>query len=124
VDLFVSCGERRPAAETNALERLRGLRGDLEEAEALQDVGRVERLRGAIEHLTEEAAAERTGPEAERARLGVTKPLKTAIRRIREAHAALGRHLETSIRTGYICSYAPEPGTPAWKISAAGPHPD
>jgi len=41
----------------------------------------------------------------ERARLMVTKRIKDVIGRIRQIHPELGRHLATSIRTGYTCSY-------------------
>lgn len=52
----------------------------------------------------------------ERARLAVTKNIRAAIAKIRAMEPALGRHLATSIRTGYACVYAP--GTPArWEVS-------
>jgi hypothetical protein len=41
----------------------------------------------------------------EGARLRVTKRIKDAIAKIRLTHPELARHLATSIRTGYSCSY-------------------
>jgi hypothetical protein len=37
----------------------------------------------------------------------VTKTVKSAVRRIRQADPELGRHLGLSIRTGYFCTYIP-----------------
>ena len=53
----------------------------------------------------------RTSSHSERARLSVTKNIRGAIEKIREANSALGRHLANSIKTGYFCSYAPDPAT-------------
>jgi tetratricopeptide (TPR) repeat protein len=51
----------------------------------------------------------------ERARLMVTKRIKDVIGRIRNANPELARHLATSIRTGYTCSYiADENHREAW----------
>lgn len=41
----------------------------------------------------------------ERARLMVTKRIKDVIAKIRVTHPELARHLDTSIRTGYTCTY-------------------
>jgi hypothetical protein len=56
------------------------------------------------------------GDVAERARLSVTKNIRGAIEKIREANPALGRHLANSIKTGYLCSYSPDPTYPiVWR---------
>ncbi len=61
------------------------------------------------------SAAERTsgrdnaGRSSERARVMVTKGIRSAILRIRQSDPALGRHLATRIRTGYSCIYEPDP---------------
>ena len=49
----------------------------------------------------------------ERARVAVTKAVRKAIRGIRARDAALGRHLERTVRTGTLCSYVVEPAVPA-----------
>jgi hypothetical protein len=96
--------------------RLTELTRELEEAEAHNDSGRLERLRAESEALTAELSrsvalggrARRAGAAAERARVNVQRRLTEAIRRIEEAHAPLGLHLRQAIRTGMFCSYAPE----------------
>jgi hypothetical protein len=45
------------------------------------------------------------GASAERARSAITKSIKTAIRRVRDHHRALGHHLATHIKTGTFCQY-------------------
>ncbi|HET7380117.1 MAG TPA: hypothetical protein VFJ24_08765, partial [Gaiellales bacterium] len=53
----------------------------------------------------------------ERARISVTKAIKTAIRTIERHSPELGTHLAESIQTGRFCSYAP-PGSapPIWSL--------
>ena len=46
----------------------------------------------------------------------MTKGVKAALRRISDHHAALGRHLTASIKTGTFCSYAPDQPTAAWEL--------
>jgi tetratricopeptide (TPR) repeat protein len=48
------------------------------------------------------------GDRAERARSTVTWRIRDALRRIEQAHPALGRHLRASVRTGIYCCYDPE----------------
>ncbi|MGH3602157.1 MAG: ATP-binding protein [Pseudonocardiaceae bacterium] len=60
-------------------------------------------------------AAETNSP-AERARANVSKSLRSCLRRIEQAHPALGAHLATTVRAGYFCSYQPDPHTPVeWR---------
>lgn len=59
-------------------------------------------------------AADASFPE--RARLSVTKGIKSALGRIAAAHPALGRHLEATVRRGHACAYTPDPRHPiVWK---------
>ena len=52
----------------------------------------------------------------ERARITVTKSIKTALRVIRTVHAPLATHLDATIRCGYRCRYGPDPRVPiAWE---------
>jgi tetratricopeptide (TPR) repeat protein len=105
-------------------DRLEDLRPEIEEAERCNDLGRISRLRDEAEVLTAELAAgvgfrgreRRTSSHSERARLSVTKNIRGAIEKIREANPALGRHLANSIKTGYLCSYSPDPANPiVWR---------
>ena len=59
----------------------------------------------------------RAAPEAERARVNVTRTLKMAIERIADTAPAAAAHLRASIRTGASCRYDPAPGGPdRWLI--------
>ncbi|WP_406485715.1 ATP-binding protein [Streptomyces phaeochromogenes] len=106
-------------AKSEYRNRLRELGGDLEEAEAWSDTARAERARAEIGALTEQLAGavglggrdRRAASATERARLNVTKALKSAIRRIAREDPVLGRHLDRSVRTGTYCCYAPDPAT-------------
>ncbi len=53
----------------------------------------------------------------ERARVTVTKGIKSALERIGSVHPALARHLEVTVRRGYVCSYNPDPRVPiCWEV--------
>jgi non-specific serine/threonine protein kinase len=54
---------------------------------------------------------------AERARINVTKAIRTAIRLVDNQCPPLAAHLDASIQTGRFCSYAP-PGAapPRWAL--------
>ena len=54
----------------------------------------------------------RAAPEAERARVNVTRTLKMAIERIADTAPAAAAHLRASVRTGASCRYDPAPGGP------------
>jgi hypothetical protein len=100
--------------------RLVELEDDLAQARAWQDPERIARVQDEIEALTGELARaaglggrDRQLPTpAERARVSVTKAIRSAIRAIERHHPALGAHLEASVRTGRHCSYAPPGETP------------
>ena len=48
----------------------------------------------------------------ERARVNVTRSLHASLARILAHHPGLGQHLRRTIRTGRVCSYAPDPRLP------------
>jgi hypothetical protein len=52
------------------------------------------------------------GSPAERARVSITKAVKTALVRIRAHSPALAGHLDATIHTGTFCSYTPDPRAP------------
>jgi putative methionine-R-sulfoxide reductase with GAF domain len=99
--------------------RLDDLREELEEAEGFNDPGRASRAREEMEFITGQLTAavglggrDRVGAsDAERARLAVTKRIKAAMGKIRQANPALERHLAGAITTGYFCSYTPTADT-------------
>lgn len=110
--------------------RLAELRADLEEAEALNDVGRAERLRGETEALVVElgrtvglgAPGRRAGSMAERARLNATRALRKVIDRVEAGCPRLGHHLSASVQTGRVCCYRDDPTFPVvWTIESGAP---
>jgi non-specific serine/threonine protein kinase len=109
-----------PAAKTQYRERLAALGAELEEAERFNDAGRAARAREEIEAITSQLTAavglggrdRSPGSAAERARLTVTKGIKSAIEKIRQSDGALARHLSSRVRTGYWCAYTPDPERP------------
>jgi hypothetical protein len=61
--------------------------------------------------------ARRAASASERARAGVTRAVRQAIRRIGAHHPQLGDHLSRTIRTGTYCAYIPDPRAPAaWRF--------
>ena len=47
--------------------------------------------------------------ESERHRVSVTRAIHGVLDRLATTHPALGEHLGRTIRTGMLCSYAPDP---------------
>jgi tetratricopeptide (TPR) repeat protein len=100
-------------ARSDYRHRIGELREDLEEAERFNDEGRVAKARAEIDELESHLAgalglggrSRRASTDAERARIAVTKGIKAAIRQIRAKDPELGRHLSTSVSTGYFCCY-------------------
>ena len=105
--------------------RLEQLAEELQEARDWGDPERVARLEEETDALTQElvravglGGRDRTfSSPAERARVNVTKAIRTAIRLV-EAHCPpLASHLEASIQTGRFCSYAtPGAPPPSWSL--------
>jgi DNA polymerase III delta prime subunit len=112
-----------PRATEEYRRRLEDLRDDLEEARRFRDEERAAGLEREVDALVGELAraaglggrARRSSSPAERARVSVTKAIRTAIKLIERPSPALAEHLTASIRTGRFCSYAP-PGEapPRW----------
>jgi AAA ATPase domain len=105
--------------------RLVDLEEELDQARDWGDVERVARLEGEVEALTLEltratglAGRDRTfATPAERARVSVTKAIKTAIRLIEKESPELGAHLQASIQTGRFCAYATPGAAPlSWSV--------
>jgi tetratricopeptide (TPR) repeat protein len=96
--------------------RLGDLEADLDEAERMNDLGHIERLRAEIEaverELTESsglgARRRARSAHAERARGLVRKNIRTALDKIRHENQALGRHFSRAISLGYFCAYQSE----------------
>ena len=63
----------------------------------------------AVQSLHATAVSARTPLSAERARLAVTKAIKSALAKLAIVHPALARHLGATVRRGHFCSYTPDP---------------
>jgi len=102
--------------------RAREVEGELSEAEACNDLGRVEALQAEREALLVELAAatglgaraRRLGDPGERARKAVSARIRDSLKRIHEVHPELADHLNASVSTGLSCSYRPEPAR-SWR---------
>ena len=106
-------------------ERLADLESELAEAESFNDTGRQQTLAAEIEFLKREVARavglggrrRKAGSAAERARVSVTRAIKTALARVTDAEPQLGRHLAATVKTGTFCSYTPDPRAPVdWQL--------
>ena len=94
--------------------RVRELREEIEEADAFNDPGRASRAREEMEFITEQLAGavglggrdRKVASNSERARVNVTKRIKTTIDKIASSAPDLGRHLQATVRTGTYLSYS------------------
>jgi hypothetical protein len=109
-----------PQAKAAYRRRLEDLRDELDEATYNNDVGRAARAQEEMDFLLAELSAavglggrdRKAASDAERARQSVTRAIKGAIERLGEAHAPLGDHLRSTVRTGIFSSYVPDPRAP------------
>jgi tetratricopeptide (TPR) repeat protein len=100
--------------------RLAELTAALESADRAGDQAAAERAEAERSALLRELAgatglggrAREVAPEAERARVNVTRTLRTAIERMAAVAPAAAAHLRASVRTGTSCRYDPAPGGP------------
>ncbi len=106
--------------------RIVELREQLEDLRERGDVDRAVRVENEIDFLLREFARavglggrdRRAGSAAERARLNVTRAIKSALQKISEHNSQLGDLLGRSIRTGSFSCYLANPRTPiAWRFS-------
>ena len=102
-------------ARTAYRQRLADLDEELAEAERWNDTERASRLRAEKDFLVRELTAATglggrprpLGSESERARINVTRAIRSAISRIRDRAPDVAAHLDQAVRTGTRCSYAP-----------------
>jgi len=109
--------------------RVAELQEDIDEADSFNDPERAARAREELGFLARELAGavglggrdRKTGSDAERARVNVTRAIRTALKRIADHDPDLGRSLGSAIRTGTFCVYEPAPGDePAWDLTGPG----
>jgi tetratricopeptide (TPR) repeat protein len=123
-------GDSGEVLDVRAKQEYKRRLGELhEELEELQKCGlheRAAKVESEVDFLEHEITRavglggrnRRTGSAAERARLNVTRLIRTAIAKISEHNRTLAESLDRSIRTGSFCSYFPDPRTPiSWQFS-------
>ena len=96
--------------------RIAELEEEISEAESWGEPYRAERARTEIELIAQQLAGavglggrdRKAASASERARVNITRAIKSAIDRISEHDAALGRHLARAVTTGTFCAYRPE----------------
>jgi tetratricopeptide (TPR) repeat protein len=115
-----------PQAKNEYRQRLRELREELTEAEQSNDLGRAGKLKQELEFLAQQLNAavdlhgkdRKVGAATERARLMVTKRVKSVLKTLDALHPPLAHHLRACVKTGYYCVYTPPPGEMvAWQTS-------
>ena len=114
-----------PQAKAEYRRRLEELRADIAEAESWNDPERAARSREELEFLTQELTGaiglggrdRKAASASERARLSVTRAIRSAMDRLRELDPSLGAHLDATVRTGTYCAYTPDPRVPVhWVV--------
>jgi tetratricopeptide (TPR) repeat protein len=96
--------------------RLVEIEEDIEIARDQGDIGREERAESERDFLIRELSRavglggrdRRTGSTSERARVSVTRAMRSAVRRLGRHDPDLAEHLDRCVRTGTYCSYRPE----------------
>lgn len=114
-----AAGDALPALDEHARDqyraRMRELRGAIDAAQADNDPGAAERAEAELAALVQQLSASfglggrarRSKSPAERARSAISWRIRAAIKRIAAVHPELGRHLDSSVRTGSHCVYRP-----------------
>ena len=109
--------------------RIQELREEIAQADAFRDLERAARARIEYDTLVGQLSSalalggrdRRARSPAERARLNVTRAIKSAITRIDRQDHALAEHLLASVQTGRTCVYRPAASSPVtWKVSTRG----
>jgi hypothetical protein len=123
-------GDTGPVLDATARSRYRRrieeLRADIDDALESGRVDDAEALQEEHDELVRELSRafglggrERSGGSAaERARLNVTRSLRTAINRVAEALPEAGAALDRSVRTGIYCAYDPGSDDISWIVQS------
>ena len=112
-------------AKAQFRQRLLDIEEEIAEASEYNDDGRLRKAEAEKQFLLDELSAATglggrdriVGSDSERARVAVTRAIRSALRRIAAAHPSLGDHLDRTIQTGTFLSYRPDPmATPEWQL--------
>jgi hypothetical protein len=104
--------------------RIEVLRADIDDALAAGRLEDAEAQQAELDELVAQLAAafglggrgRRVASAAERARLNVTRALRTAAAAVTAVLPDAGAALDRGIRTGTYCTYDPAPGDPRWVV--------
>jgi hypothetical protein len=102
--------------------RVEELRAEIDDALAAERLEAAERLQDELDQLVRQLAQafglgghdRPTASAAERARLNVTRAVRSAVTKLIEALPEAGAALDRRIRTGIYCSYSPVDGDVRW----------
>jgi predicted ATPase/ActR/RegA family two-component response regulator len=96
--------------------RLIELRSELEEAVQRNDTGAAAEMRREIDFLREELRQSwrrwKESSAVANLRTRVVKCIKSARRKIEAEHPQLARYLSRAVKTGWLCTYTPDPDNP------------
>ncbi len=103
-------------AKADYHKKIQELQAEINEAEDMNDVGRLSKLKAEydaiLEHLSSSLGlagkTREIGSTAEKARSAITWRIRSALKKIEKTHPELAQHLSNSINTGTFCSYKPE----------------
>jgi tetratricopeptide (TPR) repeat protein len=118
-----------PKAKRDYKSRLIELREELEDASELGNSERAAEIESEIDFLAREISRavglsgrdRRAGSAAERARLNVTRAIKTALQKVSEHDSSLGELLSRSTRTGSFCTFVEDRDAKiTWTLSLDG----
>ena len=122
-------GGAGPALDAKAKDeyrdRVAALEAQLANAESRRDEQAAAAARTELEFVRRELSAavgiggrdRQTGSHAERARINVTRAIRTTLKRIAGYDERLGTELEAGVRTGTYCVYRPDPQRPlVWTV--------
>jgi hypothetical protein len=129
VGALVDESDLGPIADRTALaayrRRLAEIDAELDRADEWADVGLAATLAAEREALLSEVAAATglggrprpAGSSSERARVAVRKAVAAGLRALQAADPVVARHLDARVRTGYSCTYQPDPDRPVtWRL--------
>jgi tetratricopeptide (TPR) repeat protein len=112
-----------PRAMREYRQRITDLHDDIDEATTNHDIERAARAQAELDTLVEHLSAatgvggrsRRFDGSDERARVSVTKAIRSAINHLGQQMPDLGRHLAATVHTGTRCTYRPDPrAAPHW----------
>jgi hypothetical protein len=121
-----------PQARAAYRQRVEELRAEIDDALQADQLEKAEALQAGLDELVAELArafglggrGRRVASAAERARLNVTRAIRSATAKIMAALPGAGAVLDRRIRTGLYCAYEPVDGEIQWTVDAGSFSPE